>query len=181
MNKYENIIGKILDGRYKILEPVGVGGEGVQSGNFGGHLEVVAENLDLLFAVLEAAAEGVDGLVSDEDDAVGRVVDAVLEVVQDAAVFAHPRRRQHDGGLLRGRDGLGIAHALREAQPARRDGRVAGALAQLEVLVVEDVLQVDHELLQVVVFSLHGIDLETGQLLEPEVQDRFGLIDVYRQ
>ena len=26
MNKYENIIGKILDGRYKILEPVGVGG-----------------------------------------------------------------------------------------------------------------------------------------------------------
>ncbi|MBO4500926.1 MAG: Stk1 family PASTA domain-containing Ser/Thr kinase [Clostridia bacterium] len=26
MDKYENIIGKILDGRYKILEPVGVGG-----------------------------------------------------------------------------------------------------------------------------------------------------------
>ena len=103
------------------FEAVGVGAVGVEGLDFGLHGEFVAEDADLLFAVLDAAAEGVFGLVADEEDEVLGVFDAVLEMVEDAAVFAHAGGGDDDGWRFRGGNGFRFLDGLGEGEPVGLD------------------------------------------------------------
>jgi len=87
---------------------VGVTGEGVEDFDGGADVVGFAEDIDFAVTAAEFPAEGMFGAVADEEDGGGGVGDVVLEVVEDAAGFAHARGGDDDEGAFEAIEPFGI-------------------------------------------------------------------------
>ena len=116
----EDLLGLGIADIAEQVEAVGMGAEGKRL-DLSFHGEFVAEDADLFLAILEAAAQGVYGLVAGEHDQVPIVFDAVHKVMEDVAVFAHAGGGDDNGGSIRGGDGLGLFDGLHEGEPVGGD------------------------------------------------------------
>ena len=78
----------------------GQGGYGIQSApalaHLAAHLVSLAIDLHVVVAFDQLATQRAPGLVADDGDTVLLAADRALQVVQDAAAFAHARGREDD-------------------------------------------------------------------------------------
>ena len=113
--------GHCLDpGDERVLVGVGgVAGEAVDDG-FGGHA-----------AFQDIPARGALGLVADEKDVVSRVIQAVLEVIHNAAAGAHARAGDDDGWAADGQQALVVGEFFHRVQTLEIQRVVTGGLQGL--------------------------------------------------
>lgn len=87
---------------------VGVAGEGVEDFDGGAHAVGFAEDIDFAVTAAEFPSKGMFGAVAHEEDGGRGVGDVVLEVVEDAAGFAHARGGDDDEGACESVESFGI-------------------------------------------------------------------------
>src|SRR5262245_4603859 len=94
-------------------------GEAVEIDDVGPFIPALAAEANRGPALQQLSTETAGGLIADQHDGIARVVEVILEMIDDAARFAHAARRDQDASLAACADVLGlapIAHKMHDRQ-----------------------------------------------------------------